>query len=672
MPSTSHAARERSRRVSLCVSLALLVVLVPAATVAGAPDGAAPVSDAAAGTTCLQQTGTATPTSGGNRTPAPVAGRNATDGWTPNESQDLDVALGDVAVIPLSPRPGENATVTVAPSDDGDGYAATVRVRDDGDGRVRLLLNTYLAANGSTAARGTVRAAGDDEVAVTDRTGGPLTPGDYAVRLRRNGTVVSENRLSVSDPSVENVTLRRAGPSVFDASRPGDVRRANRSGLLRPLRDGEDGQELVRGETLVARIDAPSLLGLVAAQPGDAPTERLLALSEERDPETRVDFDVTEICNWTIVEAIAVHDSIRAVPDYRTGAVYVLLDTSDPAVADHGWVDLRVPTESTIHPSPSDGDLEFDPSFTLAEQQTTVETHETGALEVGADGRANVSGETNLMRGSRLPVTVQSRTDPSERWRATATIREDGTFDATVDVSNASSPGVFEVRAGDASASAWLGSAPRVHWQLDHTPTDHDADRLDVEALSLPDGGYLVAYEYDRSLGGFRPIGTVRPYSEDLSIESIERPRYLLVVPHRDGNGNYQFDDRRADPPYRAGDRVVQGWYPVAFERRDLPAGPPSATFDANASDERLLGRQVPTPEPTERDRFVTPLPDATPTSASTAETSATPTETSVPQTTVITEPTPTSPTTADGPGFGALAALVGLLCGAAIAAMRR
>ena len=331
MPSSSSTGRDGRPMALVLVALAVLAASLPAAVVTGhaaetrtdAPasdfridaTAAGVVSDRAACQQVSESTG------------AKEFSENTTPPSTPNETEDLTVARGDVAVVPLSVPAGANVTVTVG-SDDG--YTARLGVRDDGDGRITLLVNTFLAGNRTTVAPGAFRTRGDDAVTVTG--GSPtasLEPGTYPVTAIRNGSVVAERELTVTEPEFESITARRAVSRLFDAPNVSAIRAANRSGLTAPLQPGEYEPEVVEGETLLVRIDAPSLLGVIAAQSGNTTTERFVALTREVEPKTNETFEISGPCGGIQFADTVAAGGGRVLADYRHGAVYVLLDTTN-------------------------------------------------------------------------------------------------------------------------------------------------------------------------------------------------------------------------------------------------------------------------------------------------------------------------------------------------------
>ncbi|UPW01786.1 hypothetical protein M0R88_06710 [Halorussus gelatinilyticus] len=670
MPSRTLSGRSGPRTAAVLAVAAVLVASLPPTALAAPAGGGSvdatvtgPVGDRA---TCPRDA-RPSDTVGGPTDAVPPTSSNSSRSPTPNESADLTVARGDVAVVPLSVPSGANATVSVG---SGDGYSARLDVRDDGDGRVRLLVNTYLAGNRTTVAPGTYRAAGDDAVTVTGGTPAePLEPGTYPVTATRNGTLVAERELTVTEPSFESATARRAVPRLFDAANASEIRSANRSALTASLQSGEHEPEVVEGETLLLRIDASSLLGAIAAQPGNTTTERFLALHDETEPDTDETFEISGPCGGILFHETVTEGGARVLLDYHVGAAYVLLDTTNLEGTNAGGqtVYVEVSSESRL----GDAGRELTASFRIAPRQTAIRPAGTETVRLTADDRATVSGETNLLAGSRIPVRVESRVGSTFERRTTATVAANGTFAATVDLSNASAPGLFAVHVGPDQFPGEIGEPPGVYWELSeygHRPRVTD---LNVRRLALPEGGLLVAYEYDSSTDRFRPVGSATPSDEDLLVDSRTEPGYLLVVAHRDSNGNRAFDGPATDSPYRVDGRAVSDWLGVTVDGVEPNGTEPSATFDADRVVTPTAEATTADPDTTTTDPATTTTTPETTTTDSTVEstgTSGTVESTSTPSTASDGGSTTHSDVTGVGiPGFGPLVAAAALVVAAVL-----
>lgn len=365
-------------------------------------------------------------------------------------SERITVALGDVAIVPLSVPDGANATVRVG--SDG-GYSAAVTVDDDGDGNVTLLFNTYLAGNRSQVHSRTFRARGADEVTAAEaESDSALATGSYPVRVRRAGSVVDERTVTVTDPSIESVTARRAVPQLFTAADVSEIRAANRSGLVRPLQPGEYRGTVVQYETLVLRIDAASLRGAIAAHSGNTATERFAALVSETEWGDPLNVGFSGPCGGVIFPDSAAEGAARALLDDRNGTVYVLLDSDDVTGILAGEFGVRLAPDSRLNPGGDERALEaaFGRNVSASRFGATDQT----MLSLPAEENATVRGTTGLLPDSRVVVALESRSDPIVERRRPVTVGENGTVEATFDLSDASARQTYEVSITDREVPA--------------------------------------------------------------------------------------------------------------------------------------------------------------------------------------------------------------------------
>lgn len=554
-----------------------------------------------------------------------------------NETRDLDVALGDVAVVPLSVAAGTTTNVTIGAAE---GVTRTLRVEDDGDGNVTLLINTYLAADGSTVSPGTYRSRGNDTVTVLDGNNtDPLLPGTYPVSSRSNGSKVDETQLTITEPDATDIAVFRAPPRVFNVSTADELRAVNRSGLVRPLATDEHAPDAVHGETIVIRFDAPSLLGVLAAQPGNTTTERFLAVHDDTTPKPPESVEISGPCGGIHLPGTVAAGGARVLTAPTEGAVYLLLDTAslDGVAAGSQRVSLELSESSRLVQS----HRELEAAFGITDLEVSP-AGDDATVELSTANNATVTATTNLLPTTRVPIVVRSRVDPDYERRTTATVGDDGRVTATVDLVDASDPGLFTVTIAGEQFPARIGRPPAVHWELEQSYGGAAVDELYVTRLSLPDGGFLAAYAVDRTTGDVRPIGTTAPGEDEFRIDPRQTGQYLLVVAHRDGDSDGTFDGPGTDPPYRVDGQPVGEWVPITANSDSPPASPPPVSpVDALAATERRTPTTVPpTSTPTTEDRERTSPP---------SETVTTPTRS-------VASPTPTPSTT---PGFGVTGALL-------------
>jgi hypothetical protein len=213
---------------------------------------------------------------------------------------------------------------------------------------------------------------------------------------------------------------------------------------------------------------------------------------------------------------------------------------------------------------------------------------------------------------------------------------------------------VFEVTVEGEQFHGEVGDPPDVYWEFRARPGPGD-ERLPIERFELSDGGFLVAYEYDASTETFRPLGAAPYYERELETQSIPGDHPVVVVAHRDGDGDHEFDGPETEPPYRVDGHVVREWITV---------GDGAEPFSPS-SDVTFHPAKVTTATPTPTD-----TPDDSPTPTATATGTASPTGSPL-TTTATASPTgtPAEGVSTELPGFGLTAGIVGLVVGLALLA---
>lgn len=517
----------------------------------------------------------------------------------PDESRDTTVARGDLAVVPLSVPAGANATVSVV----GENYTTRSRVVDDGDGRVRLVVNTYLAGggiepnetddgdgetgDGSDPADTTERSVHADAYAVADEdrlvvTGGngsaPFDAGNYTVVVRSDGERIDERSLTVTPPVVENVTVRRGVPRLFGANAT-ELRAASTRGLVsnRSAPDDYAGDDphfhAVRGETLLVRFEAPSLLGVVAAQSGATVTERVLALHDWRDRTTPVTFRLSGPCGGIDPTGSARQGGLRAVVDHRTGVVTLVLDTDRLDGYDVGSQEASLDTTGWLDTAAT-GRERFDAPFRFADRRVRLddvrfEDGTTAEGRTGANATATVRGRVNLLPGSRVNVTLSSRVDSGVDHTETTTVRPGeppatGCVTATLDTRGVTRPNTYAVRVAGDQTTVRVGDGPPVAWDLTvygHERSNDDVT-IDVERFDRY-GRFLGVYAVDPATRTYELVGVLSSTDDRVEVDRDHSPRHLFVVAHRDTDDDLRFDGPLRDRPFTvdgsAAPRYVNG-----------------------------------------------------------------------------------------------------------------
>ena len=658
------------------VVVAVTLVLLGAGAAAGAPTTDVP----------LQSTGCPASTPAGD-VPQSTAPTNESDGTT--------VAYGDIATLSVSVPVGGNATVLFG----DDNRTAAVLVADDGDGRVSLEVNSYAVDpywNHSSddpvdwnVTGPAFEATGGDSVVAAER-GDSLRPGSYPVTVTDGETVLDRTELTVTDPVVRNVTVRRATPQLFDAD-PATVR--ERAPALGGISYGDgtaygNATGLVEGETLVVSIAAPSMLGVLRAQPGETSTERFVRLREDSDQTVPIAFDLWGPCGGIALQGSHEAGAVRVVPDQASGTVHLLVD-SGRAVGSlwDGETRIYTPNPAWVDGNPEAWEEHFKTSGEERRVDGASEDHPQLTLSA-ADGET-ISGQTNFLVGSEIPVVVQSRVDPSLRREATAVVGENGSFSVTVDLSNASADAPFAVAVGDWQYSAATGSVDAPYWEV-----SKEGPGVDIVGSDTP-SEFVVAYRYDGER--FHHVDAVQPGDGEAQLTVPGSPAHILLVAHHDANDDQFFAGPVADPPVRVDGRPVQQWVTLASSDTD-PGPRPDVGFDValladndsetgtdDADDNSETGDET-DDGPSDSDDGQTDDSSETDDDTNERQTDSdtsdgepsTATETDQPRPSTVDDSAGTTATesdrttTGDGPGFGPVAAVLGILATLGLLSRRR
>jgi len=695
-----HDDGHGSTATAVAVAVVALAVLIPVVTVAATAPSSGPQSaqkTAPAGADhsaapCEQRSGsTATGSVARGPEEATANGSRTSEGAE-------TVPLGGIASLRLSVADGLENTVVIG---DGTPYEVRTTVTDDGDGQVTLRINTFAAANRTAVGPRAYRALGEDRLTVeTNETNETMTEGTYFVAVYRDGAPVDERRLNVTAPDFGTVTALAGPPQLFDAGTLDALRTAEELGTLSWDRTGDNASHVDFGETLVFRIESPTLLGAVAAQHGDSPVERFQRVYGH-DP---VGFEIRGPCVYFAFAENVERGAVRAVADYPNGTAYLLVDQDRAETkVDYGEFQIKV---DEPNPLGMDFDyIDFDRAqYHDHDQRPTVDRLGPTSYTQRVDGIVSwpsgdfveISGERDGYPGP-IPVTVLSLTDPTDVVR-TSTDPAGDSFRALVDLPDDSNPGLFEVTVGNTSYTARVGDPPNATWELSSPSERERVDRVPIEQLTLEDGGFLVAYRPTDSgtdnATKFERVGTAGTRDISMPVAPLSTPTHLVVVAHRDGNDNGRFDGAEMDPPYRVGGDVVREWATIEVSG-DTPSGePPRGSFALSKVGEPAEGAPVgttveptptATPTPTqsrtstaltpEQTPTTTPTSDSMPTTADRADGEAA--DDSAARTTVSTtggQPNAATPgadrtggTSADGEGVGAAGVLVALVSVAAV-----
>jgi PGF-CTERM protein len=627
----------RNRVVSVAVVLAVAAVAVVGAASAGVPvagAGGTPPASAAAGAA-----GPASDVS------APTFGSSAKSDQR-----------GDVVRIAVRMPEGESAEVRILGIDTD--YEATVRVTDDDfDGLVVVQFNTYVSGE----ARAFQTASDRDSLRVveTPNRDGPLAVGDY--RLLTDGGDERAD-LTIEPRQTRAVDTMVAPVDASDRLRSVDaVARYREAGNL-TVRSPEATAAVATRDTLVLRLRASGLSGVLADQPGDTVTERFRALVAT----DLVSLSLEQTNPGASQEAARLllnRSGVHVVERSTTDTYFVVVDTAaahyqrgDGEVRTGLPVGAQFRANLTVGPHGEFADERQTVTTDLAvvERRATVGTHsEAGDYYLLPERGQVVAGETTLAPGSTATVHFRTPDGEFERTRTvtvTAAAGGQGRFETAVGLQALTEGDTLEVSVAEDGTSLTAGPTTVTVRSpvatLDSATLTVDGTTLEVTLTANLSRGGLLTVRADNESGRILGVTTVDRGGERASVPLSnlppeDTPLVVTAVRDIDSDGEYAPD---VDVPYEQTTSTRPVRLTIVLYRL-----PPTAT---------------PTPSST-----ATP---ATPTADGTPGNDGTPTGTG---TETLHDPTETTPPdTGDGPvttpGFGALAALAALA--AALLVLRR
>jgi hypothetical protein len=574
---------------------------------------------------------------------AELAGSDASDGAAAStaasghslasypEAPQMDVARGDVAAIETGIPNGRTGTVRIE-SVGGEFDVSLTFANNDGRKPATLYVNTYLAGNETAVANLAYTAGDNDRVAVADRdsvTGGPMPVGAYDVTVETESGTTTQ-RMTIDEPEVGDLTLLRApGDRFEELDTDEDVVAARASGLISEPPMTDDGPEAALGDTMVYRLNASGFYGLMAAEGGSTSEANFLAVTGD---DGAFDLSITSSgdCQAAVDVAGSVDDgTVHVIPDASNETLYVTADLRRVASRPDDAGALRGPGRATFsfaggtHVTASNATTSVD--YAVAERTYGYDS-DGGILVRSADIGQRVAGETNLAPGANLTIEVTGL-DGDYDTSARTTVDDDGTFGVDVDLSDAPDESRFTASIAQIENSQTLlttgsAEATAVLFEQYESASSSEAGSVENARVALEEGGFLAAYLVppDEQVTRENLVGRsgyLQPGVHDPTV-SLDRPltdsANVVLVAHRDDDGDGRFDYPADDSPYRIGGDPVYG------VGRVLLAGDGSTP----PRDPQYLGVTLPPAEETTG----TPVPTATPTEEPTATATPSPTPT--------------------------------------------
>ena len=480
------------------------------------------------------------------------------------ERSTVSEERGDIAAIGLNLSGTTSATVTVG--SEAVNYETNVTVNDsDGDGRVTLLMNTYIAGQG-TEDRVYETAEGDAVVETnrtTDPLDSPLETSRYNLSVRVEDRRTDTATLALTERTTGELITWTAPAASFDnATNASEVATAVESGHITAT------DSVAIGDVSVNQFKLSGVYGALAV----ANVTELLGNGT-------LDFSMVQTNPATnrppkrldLSRSLA-NDSIRVVPDPRNDVLYVNVDTG-AAVFDNGTVAAGDTFENT---------LTLDGESALAKTDESVGANVTlvgtelglGDPSLAADANQTVTGTTSVAPGSEVTVRLQRNgTSPFVKTNTTR-VKPNGSFVASFNLSAVTPRTTVSVR-----ADGPLGTGDRTNVTVRPDRSNEstngtaalavadgttDGETVTVRNATLPDGGFVVVHAPNVSTD---PVGSVLGASsylengtaENVTVslaEPLREDTRVVVMAHTDSNDNQVYDfsssNGSEDEPYTA------------------------------------------------------------------------------------------------------------------------
>lgn len=537
---------------------------------------------------------------------------------------------GDVVRIPVRMPDSNDARLRIVNIQAG--YDANLTLSDrNHDGIATLEFNTYLA--GTRSAFKT--AADDDDVSVLSQTDvdGPLPTGEYRLRIEEGAETAG---LKIERRSTDGITTMVAPDGAYEHLRTEDaVDQYRHAGNLTARRSG-DPAAVARRDTLVLRISASGISGVLASQPGNNDTERFRALVES----DVLSFDVLETNPTTSQKRASLlvnRSGLHVVADGRSDRYYVVVDTSRAHYrrGEDGTVETGLPVGTSFEANVTvaadsylgvDAPRAAEMAFEVVDRSAVIRTHaESGAYFLQPAAGQSIEGATTVAPGTTVELTIEG-TAADFSARKSVTVRGadgNGTFEATIDIAELPEGTTLVATARDPRGS--LTDEPT------RVTVRSPAAEIGSQALAVEGSRLYATVEADLSRGGLitvrannasgRLLGStdVDPGSNtvEVPLENLpgkDTPLVITALRDIDGDGAVS---QSVDVPYEESNsprpvQVTMALYRLPPSPTPSPVGPGTETTASSSTPPEGTPDSSDTPGPGDTtDPQATPSPDA-------------------------------------------------------------
>ncbi|NHN61489.1 MULTISPECIES: BGTF surface domain-containing protein [Halorussus] len=314
---------------------------------------------------------------------------------------------GDVVEFNVTFDGAEQATVTLGSQDVG--YESRFTVADvDGDGVATVRFNSYLA--GISPDSPGISVVGEDNYTdfelLTDPTPGRLDAATYPIQVSVGQTRTAVGSIALSERST-------GGIQVWTAPDAADVDSV--SGLAEVATQDQD---VAYQDWAVVEVQASGLYGYVQN------------ISDLDNNETGVSMNVTRLGEINVPDEQVPLQQGRLFVDESGDRFFFVVDSNalEANATYHATFNL---TAANPYVEPGN-ETSLETNFTVVPRDASFDQ----PVEVPPSSDATISGNSTLAPGSELTVEAANVDDNPFLKRQTATVSEDGTWEATFDFSD--------------------------------------------------------------------------------------------------------------------------------------------------------------------------------------------------------------------------------------------
>ncbi|AQL43804.1 hypothetical protein BV210_14305 [Halorientalis sp. IM1011] len=478
--------------------------------------------------------------------PAYVQGQ--VDSWTPDDENRTLAQSNDIA----------NDTLDLALS------------ADDNEDTVSLAGTSDI--NGDEL--GMVAGAADNLSEPTANVGisGPMEPDQYDVNVTHNGDELDVGTVQVVEPQVTDIKSWTMPGDVFS-----DVEEDETAELYEFANEGELTRDnsVAEGDVLVYQVQSTSMFGaLKFVEEGTNDYAEALNTITRYDDNGNFKFSVEQTEESTaanqqekeLVLSSSNNNGIKVVPDERNSSLFVVMkednlqltrsDLEDSANqqgnfggnANLGMEDGEeyVANWTTFEDSDiGDETQTVTDRASIVEQSIDFDTDAGDVIRVAASAGQTISGSTSVAPGTELNIRLRSTGESPFLEDPEAVVSENGTFSATVDLSDRAQNATFVANAqgfdDDYDTQGVIGDAPTADITFDDQTVEEGAVSVDA---TLSDGGFVSirSGSADGEIVGTSSYLDSGTTTADIDVSPLSNETTLYAVAHMDTNDNQALD----------------------------------------------------------------------------------------------------------------------------------